>query len=381
MVVLAGRTARRVDASPALLCEYRRMRAWPKIPFLYWALQLIGWYLFFRAQATGEVGFARAPWDHAAALWGGICLAGIALTHTLRWGARRWGWFELPPRALILRAVTATLLISLASFALSMALAQHLYGTPVAPIIKALYRGVAPNGLLFNQFVVIAIIHIIWVALYFSIVMQRQRYQARLRQAQLSEALRAAELQLLKAQLNPHFLFNALNSVRALIADEPARARDAVTQLAGMLRYTLAAGNEDFVSLSQELKMVEDYLALEGLRLSERLVVAQAVEPAALTCRIPVMLLQTLVENAIKHGIAPLVEGGRLEIGAQAAADGLVIRVTNPHRPGTAAAEVGETVGLKNLSERLRLLFGDAASLRLDLSVPGTAVAEVRLPT
>jgi sensor histidine kinase YesM len=356
------------------------MRALARFPFLYWALQLSGWFVFFRTQATGEVGFSGAPFDRAAALWGGICLAGIALTHGLRWGARRRGWFELPPRGLILRAVAATLLMALASFALSMVLAQQIYGTPVAPIVKALYRGVPTGGLLFNQFVIIAVSHIIWVALYFSIVMQRQRHQARLRQAQLSQALQAAELQLLKAQLNPHFLFNALNSVRALIADEPARARDAVTQLAGMLRYTLAAGNEDFVSLSQELKMVEDYLALEALRLSERLAVAQAVEPAALTRRIPVMLLQTLVENAIKHGIAPLVEGGRLEIGAQVTADGLVIRVTNPHRPDAAAAEAGEMVGLKNLSERLRLLFGDAASLRLDLSTPGKAVAEVRLP-
>jgi LytS/YehU family sensor histidine kinase len=92
------------------------------------------------------------------------------------------------------------------------------------------------------------------------------------------------------------------------------------------------------------------------------------------------MLLQALVENAIKHGIAPLVEGGRLEIAAQVMADALVIRVANPCRPGVATAEAGETVGLKNLSERLRLLFGDAAALRLDLSVPGRAVAEVRVP-
>jgi LytS/YehU family sensor histidine kinase len=168
--------------------------------------------------------------------------------------------------------------------------------------------------------------------------------------------------------------------VRSLIADEPARARDAVTQLAGMLRYTLAAGNEDFVSLGQELKMVEDYLALETLRLSERLVLVQAIEPTALTRRIPVMLLQTLVENAIKHGIAPLVEGGRLEIAAKVVANELVIRVTNPRRPSQTTAGTGETVGLKNLSERLRLMFGDAASLRLDLTTPGKAVAEVRLP-
>ncbi len=133
-----------MDASRTRLCKDRRMRAFPKSPSSIGRCSSAAWFLFFRTQAMGEVGFAGAPFDHAATLWGGICLAGLALTHGLRWGARRWGWFELPPRALILRAVAATLLMALAGFALSMALAQHIYGTPVAPIVKALYRGVSP---------------------------------------------------------------------------------------------------------------------------------------------------------------------------------------------------------------------------------------------
>ena len=169
--------------------------------------------------------------------------------------------------------------------------------------------------------------------------MQRHRYQAELRQTQMGEALQAAELRLLKAQLNPHFLFNALNGLRSLIADEPGRARDSVTQLARMLRYTLASGDEDLVSLERELEMVDDYLALESLRLAERLQVERDIAPAARTARFPSMLLQTLVENAIKHGIATLKQGGTLRIEAHVVDKDLVLRVVNPRPTDTRELE------------------------------------------
>jgi LytS/YehU family sensor histidine kinase len=143
-----------------------------------------------------------------------------------------------------------------------------------------------------------------------------------------------------------------------------------------MLRYTLSSGEENLVTVARELEMVDDYLALESLRLAERLNVVRDIVPAAIMVRIPAMLMQTLVENAIKHGIAPLKQGGTLRI----AAPELIIEVVNPCPEGAAMAPGSESVGLKNLSERLRLLFGPAARLRLDLSGPGQAIAEVRLP-
>ena len=148
-----------------------------------------------------------------------------------------------------------------------------------------------------------------------------------------SARLQAAELRLLKSQLNPHFLFNALNGLRSLIADEPARARDAVTQLARTLRYTLASGDEDLVSLERELEMVEDYLALESLRLAERLRVERDIAPDARTARMPAMLLQTLVENAIKHGIAALKQGGTLRIEAQSRGEASCVSPSTNPRP------------------------------------------------
>ena len=158
---------------------------------------------------------------------------------------------------------------------------------------------------------------LLWCALYFGALSLRAHKSTQLRESELARALQLSELRGLKSQLNPHYLFNALNTVRALIAIDPAAAQRAVTQLARTLRYTLGAGQEDLVSLEQELATVEDYLALESLRLGERLRLRWDMPAAARGVRIPVMLLQTLVENAIKHGIAELPSGGLLEVAAQ----------------------------------------------------------------
>ncbi len=296
-------------------------------------------------------------------LWGGAALGGIALTHLLRWVIQRYRWLSLPPAALLGRVIVGTLVIGTASYLLTLALSQAVYGTPVPPLTSAFYHRLSEGGQLRNLYILILLLHIAWVALYLAFATMRHRHQS--------------ELLLLKSQLNPHFLFNALNGLRSLIADDPARAREAVTQLARMLRYTLASGEDDLVTLERELEMVDDYLALEALRLEDRLKVVQEIEPAARGARVPAMLLQTLVENAIKHGIAQLREGGTLRIVARIDGSRLLLRVENPRPEATMSSE---GVGLRNAAGRLRLLFGVRASLRLELSNPGLAVAEARLP-
>ncbi len=318
-------------------------------------------------------------WNDAASLWGPVCLAGIGLTQALRWTIRRRGWLALPPRALFLRAIAATLVMAVLSYLLTTTLSQAIHGNPVAPIAAVFYKRLPVSGQLRNLFIIMLAVHAVWVAIYLAFAIQRHRYRAEIRQAQLSSSLQAAELRLLRSQLNPHFLFNALNGLRSLISDEPARARDAVTLLARTLRYTLASGDDDLVSLERELEMVDDYLALESLRLAERLRVERDIDPAARVSRVPAMLLQSLVENAIKHGVAGLKEGGTLRIHARIEGQELVLQVFNP-RPEEAANTSGDGVGLKNSIARLRLLFGERARLHLDLSRPGQATAEVRLP-
>ena len=339
---------------------------------LYWSLQLAGWSFYFYAQASGEVIFAPSTWSKATALWGPACVAGMLLTHAFRWLAKRRGWFALAAMPLFARVATATLTIAALSNWLVSTLSRAVYGSPVAPLMGAFYGKLQEHEQLRNQFILSFLLFAAWMSLYIAFAMQRRRHE-------LVEQLQTAELRLLKSQLNPHFLFNALNGLRSLISDEPARARDAVTHLARMLRYTLASGDEDLVSLERELEMVEDYLALESMRLAERLAVEREIEPAARTSRVPAMLLQTLVENAIKHGIAALKEGGVLRIAARIEGDELRLSVTNP-RPRDDARTQGEGLGLRNATERLRLLFGARGSLSIDLTQPGVAFAEASMP-
>jgi LytS/YehU family sensor histidine kinase len=221
-------------------------------------------------------------------------------------------------------------------------------------------------------------IFFIWLTIYFTAIAVREHRSGQLKQSELARALQLAELRLLKSQLNPHFLFNALNTVRSLIADNPARAQSAVTRLANTLRYTLSSRQEELVTLAQELDIVADYLELESMRFEDRLRIETLIPDDAGGVHIPVMLLQTLVENAIKHGIADLPSGGLLRISAVLQNEMLILEVENP-RPPAPKHTAREGVGLHNARDRLRLLFGARASLELDLSKPGVATARLRI--
>src|SRR5882724_3385535 len=124
----------------------RRKTTQRKTSLGYWALQLIGWSLYFRAQASGEVIFASVPWSKAATLWGGICIVGIGLTHLLRWVITRQTWLALPPAALLIRVIASVLLISLTTYLITVALSQAVYDAPVAPIRGALYHRLSLAG-------------------------------------------------------------------------------------------------------------------------------------------------------------------------------------------------------------------------------------------
>src|SRR5258708_31639453 len=160
----------------------------------------------------------------------------------------------------------------------------------------------------------------IWLLFYVALTAGR-RYREK--EVRLQLALREAELRAREAQINPHFLFNCLNSIRALVLENPPLAQDMLTRLANTLRFNLHRDLMHTIPLSSELEAVRDYLALEKVRFEERLRVEFAIEPAATAAQVPPMVLQTLVENALKHGIARLPEGGDLVIRAVLDADSL----------------------------------------------------------
>ncbi|HEV3141897.1 MAG TPA: histidine kinase, partial [Vicinamibacterales bacterium] len=223
----------------------------------------------------------------------------------------------------------------------------------------------------------------IWLWIYFSVQDRRRRRALEMKALKLEVVAHDARLRTLESQLNPHFLFNALNSVRALVVEDPPRAQTMITRLAELLRYTLRADGQtgrDVVALDDEIRAVEDYLAIERVRFEERLSVDVDVEPAARRQRVPRMLVLTLVENAVKHGISRLTAGGTVKISATVAGDRLQVRVANSGSMRADATTAG--LGLSNARERLQLIYGDAASLTLqpDGADGGVVVASVSTP-
>ena len=342
----------------------------------YWACQLTGWSLYGGANLLAAALTDHLPWKAAAFEAAVLSSIGLGLTHSLRLFMEAHGWRRLSLGARITRVIAASALLGLLAAILMRVMNLDTWQTGEVLIDPPALRRLFVSGV---QMLNWTVLFSLWCTLYFAVLAVRDRKSAELRESELIRALQLSELRVLKSQLNPHYLFNALNTVRALIADDPARAQTAVTQLARTLRYTLSSGQEELVSLQQELAIVDDYLELQALRLGERLHIERDISPASCQVRIPVMLLQTLVENAIKHGIAELPEGGILRIAARVEQGALILEVENPcpSRPQDASQE---GIGLRNAAERLRLLFGPRATLSLDLTRPAWAAARAHIP-
>jgi len=198
-----------------------------------------------------------------------------------------------------------------------------------------------------------------------------------LRQREMNRLVSQAELRALQSQINPHFLFNALNTVYGTIPREAVSARRMVLNLAGIFRYFLQT-DETFVPLAREMEIVRAYLEVEQFRLGDRLKVEIEEEQAALEVPIPVLSVQPLVENAIKHGLARRAECGLLRIKAELNGGDLCVRVENSGS-GEVAGNSGSGVGLRNVRRRLEICYGPPAALALSIGADWTT-AELRIP-
>lgn len=349
---------------------------------LYVALQCCGWgsmmvfYLVFgRVFSPGNE--KPDPLTFAAGVVR-MTLFGWAASHVGRHLVRRWGWKALGWAALVPRVL-------LLAFGLSLIWTLFGYGFQFGLMREPWPKHYPPPPLVITSSLINGtIIFLGWFGLYFSYHAFRRVRMSEIERLRLEASVKDAELRALKAQVNPHFMFNALNSVRALIDEDPARARLAVTQLANLLRYSLQSGALETVPFEDELQVVNDYLALEQVRHEERLRLRIDVAPEVYSLPVPPMLLQTLVENAVKYGISTRAEGGEIGIVARIVGDHLELDVSNPGRLATAAAsgdvDRSTGVGLRNAADRLQLLFGSHASLVLRQQTDELVVAHVRVP-
>jgi len=176
---------------------------------------------------------------------------------------------------------------------------------------------------------------------------------------------REAQLKALKAQINPHFLFNSLNSISALTSINAAAAREMCIGLADFLRASLRLGERDTVPFGEEMALTNMYLSVEQARFGKRLRLIRDIDPACERCEVPALLIQPLVENAVKHGIAMMAEGGDILISGHRENDLLRFSVSNPFDP-EAPAQARNGIGLRNVRERLQARYGSAAKMQVD---------------
>lgn len=349
------------------------MRASP----LYWTCQLVGWGLYAAVNVVLAALYnGLAP--EGVAFGVGASVLGLAVTHGYRAVIVGRGWLDRPVPQLAVRMVAGSVVAAFGMAAVALT-AFALLGPDgdEGPGLAVSYLGAAVNW---------TALLMIWSLLYAGVHVVRrwretesERARSEAERWRLEAVAREAELRALQAQVNPHFLFNSLNSVRALIADDPGRARNAVTELADLLRYALAAGKRETVPLGDEIATVRRYLALEAIRFEERLRVEIDADPDVLGAPVPPMVVQTLVENGIKHGIGTSPDGGTLRVAARAEGSSVRVTVESPGRLD-ADTEPESGVGLQNAAERLRRLCGDRAALVVRQADPATVRAEVLVP-
>jgi len=322
-----------------------------------------------------------------AVLWGGYVLLSLAMVASFRpltpslvfvmafvgaglWAASeglralalRQGWLDRSPRSLLFCLVFMPPL-----FAFGVQLLVYVVNRVGVSMGLLQFPRDAPGGglVLLGYTLNTSILLWLWMAVWVGLQLLQRWRTGEIAKWQAEAAARALELQVLRAQINPHFLFNALNNLRALINEDPARAREMLSRLSNTLRHTLQHSAKERVPLADELAVVRDYIALEQLHHEERLRVDWRVDAATAGASVPPMLLQLLVENAIKHGIARTPGGGAVDIAVARNGDRLRIQVDNPGqwRPGSSSDSTG--LGLANLRERLTRAGGDGADCRI----------------
>lgn len=340
----------------------------------YWVFQLVGWgacaliNLFFA--------FVFNQIDDEGVLYCRVLLfveLGVIFSHFMRSTIRSNNLLIRPINQQIVLFVILTLLYAV-GISLAQSIFEYYYELVVSkgevlPFHIMYYRN------LWSSFILL----FIWNCIYFMFHYVAKSRKQQMDTLQLEALVKALELKTIKAHINPHFIFNALNSIRALIDENPARARTAVTELSNILRSSLNAEKAETVSLGEELKIVKDYLALENMRFEDRLRVEYEIDEQTLAQPVPPMMLQTLVENAIKHGISRQVKGGVVKIISDFKENFHELAVQNTGYLNGRSSSKG--FGLSSTQDRLSLLYGEKAKFEIRQLNPDLVEARVLIPS
>ena len=336
----------------------------------YWTCQVLGWGIY----GLVGIGFVFSFSSETAAQAVGLAVFGtvqlMLWTYLLRSIFKKWHWITLPLWKLFIRVLVADLVIAALSQSLQVVLGIYVVGIFTVEQFSWKVYGVY---ILNTNFILW-----IWSLLYVVFHMFGITKRGEREKWQLKTALQEAELMALKAQINPHFLFNSLNNIRALVIEDPERARDMISKLSDLFRYALQVNRTKSVTLQGELEVVENYLLLEAVQLEDRLRYRFDIAPETRHVEIPPMVIQTLVENAIRHGIALRPDGGEILIQATVQQEVMAVSIVNTGQLKKPLINGG--IGIKNTTERLRLLFGETSRLTLENVSHNQVCAKFQVP-
>ena len=339
---------------------------------LYWTLQLCGWGLI----ALVMLFFAHA-YDYKIStevLFGKIAvvtISGVLTTHLLRLVIKSLGWLMLPIEKAIPRFILAMVITSMI-YSLIVLTTSDFFGLDVEKrrysFAARIAGSTADNGLFILP----------WVLLYYFYHFIEKTRKQQFDTLKLESLIKELELKTIKAHINPHFIFNSLNGIRALVVENPERARKAITELSNILRSSMQTEKIESVSFEKELNIVKDYLAVENMRFEDWLKIVYDVDEDTLGQLVPPMMLQTLVENAIKHGISKQVAGGVVKIISDFKSNYHELAVQNTGKLNGNMNKEG--FGLSSTINRLNILYGDRAVFEIKQLTADTVEARVQLP-
>ena len=337
---------------------------------VYWICQLSGWSFWALLNIIGMLSFDIFSLKKII-LFLFLCFAGFSFTHVLRNIIKKYSWVDLPLKKITPRALLSSLAIGIILCVLYF---NSQYFTGLLPLsdIKI--------GTPFVWTANLSSVILVWFLIYFAVHFFENYKRVEIESLIWEAAVKDFELKTLKSQLNPHFMFNAMNSIRALIEEDPENAKAALTSLSNILRYSLKMERNETVPLEEEMQTVSDYLALEAIRFEERLNFELDIDPRSAKIEIPPMMVQTLVENGIKHGVTKRTEGGKITVVSRMNGSYLIIQIKNSGQFDEHSLRYAKGFGIDNTKQRLNLLYGEKAIFTIKNESPDVVLAEIKIP-
>jgi sensor histidine kinase YesM len=321
--------------------------------WFYWSSQICGWgmlqvFILILSIFSGSVFPTNTLW--LSSFIGFFIL--ILATHLLRYIILRNKWLSFSIWSILWRTFLAILTLSILVESFDLIVSYFLekdFYVDEKDKVFSISKFIA--GIFFNS-----ILFLLWAGFYYTYLFVEKSRNQEIRNLQFEASKNEIELKNLRAQINPHFLFNSLNSIKALVELDKDEAKLAITKLSNLLRKSIQLSKNKLIYIREELEIVETYIDLEKIRFEERIQKTIDVDKTSLNCKIPPLMIQTLVENAIKHGLSQEIEGGELILTIKKNVDQIEIRIKNTGVMDLNKSDRG--IGLENTKKRLRILFG-----------------------